>query len=214
MQRQLVLISLFLVLTNTLQAFGASKHEEALAIVNDAVTDFSKSGPQDASCPHSGMETLEIGKIEGRLPSARDSITKIQQLTETEAKMILGKSNKCGTCKQNNVMTTINVTRPMTDKKVQACENLKTEVIRSEFTDHQNMEAFVQAVLDGKNQEGQRIYAACPNPCSFYVYSASTVLPNGQLRSNLYVQCGQPRSGLLGKYTFSGAVTQEWTCSK
>lgn len=191
-------------------------HQNALKFTQDAIADHSLHGPQSPKCPAAGINTIESSQIiEGRLTSAKKALTTIESSLNNEAGQFKNEVSKCGQCKQHNVVTPITVTRPRNlGAQTQTCDNRPIELVRSEFASRTEAEEFVKVTLDKGNHEGERIYAGCPDPCSFYVYNAMTPLENGKTRLQLVVQCGQPRSGLLAKYIFSGALVHEWTCSK
>lgn len=190
------------------------KFQESIELTKEAVADHVKHGPQDPSCPAAGIAYAPSkAVIESGLTSAKSSLAKIEAALAGESSSLRSDKTKCGACQQVNVVSPVTVTRPKSPRLDARCDNRPTETVHGEFSTRAESEAFAKAVLDGNNQEGKRVYAACPDPCSFYVYNATTTLANGKTRLNLLVQCGHPRGSLFATYKFNGGHVQEWTCS-
>lgn len=195
----------------------AQSHSVALQETEQAVRDHSLHGPQDQGCPQPGIRTQQSPTgFSGTLSSAERFLSQVSQSLRGEAAALQSETRRCGACRQNNVVSFVTTTRPITVSQSDRCNSVPTQKFRGEFADQNRGQRFVKDVLDGKNSEGQQLAAGCPDPCSYYVYSASTPMSNGGVRINLVVQCGQPRSGgvVFAKYGFGGALVQEWTCSR
>lgn len=191
------------------------RHKKSLQEMAKYVEDHARNGRQDRGCPKGGKQVRETRTVlEGSLFSAEGIVKQINQSNKREAQPLRMDQSKCGSCEQINVVSETTVSRPKTSKYVARCETYPTQNVRGEFNSEMDAAKYAEAVLKQRNNDGDRLYAGCPDPCSFYIYNALTPLSNGKVRLNLTVRCGQPREGLMSKYVFSGALVQEWTCAK
>lgn len=191
------------------------QHERTLETLKERVSDLSLSNEQDQTCPSGGVEVLESSQVfEGSLLKAQGILLQIQGQINAEQKKTQKDNSKCGECEQKNLVSTVSVSRPKNPTVSSMCENRSTEAFSKEFSTVAEAGKYTKAVLDGRNQEGQVLRGACPDPCSYYVYTGETLLPNNQVRLNLVVRCGQPRGSLFATYQYSGALVHQWTCAK
>ena len=194
------------------QCDRACQYRAGLKRVEANVADHSKNGPQDQSCPAAGIRTQRLAKIqEGSLLSAEGILMQIQTAVKAEAEPALKDQSRCGSCEQVNVVSPLTTSRPKAPSYNRTCDGRPTETVRGEFASEQAAKSFVEQALRGENRDGERLYAACPDPCSFNVYNAYTQV-GSKIRINLVVQCGQPKGGLFAKYEFGGGYVHEWTC--
>lgn len=190
----------------------ACQYQSALKRVEANVADHSKNGPQDKNCPAAGIRTQSVRAVyEGSLLSAEGILMQIQSVVKTETAPVLADQSRCGSCEQVNVVSPLTTTRPKSPAFNRVCEGRPTETVRGEFANEQAAKVFVEQALRGENADGERLYAACPDPCSFNVYNAYTQV-GSKIRINLVVQCGHPKGGLFAKYEFGGGYVHEWTC--
>lgn len=180
----------------------------------EAIKDHVKTGMQDPDCPEAGVVTTSLAQqIEGGIMGAEGMIQQMQQILKSEAGKVALDQSKCGVCAQNNVVSPVTISRPKFPGYQSFCENRATEIVRGDFNSESEAARFVKNALQGNGSDGERLYAACPDPCSFYVYNGQTTLANGKTRLNVVVQCGMPKGGIFSKYVFNGALVHEWTCT-
>ena len=190
-------------------------HQQALKKVEAVVADHYKNGPRDETCPAAGIRVQQIRTtMEGSLLSAEGILAQLQKTVKAEAAPVAKDESRCGECQQLNVVSPVNFSRPKSPGVNKSCEGRPTEVVRGEFQSEQEAADYVRATLKGDTTDGERLYAACPDPCSFYIYNAQTQTSSNKTRINLVVQCGQPKGGLFAKYEFGGGYVHEWTCQK
>lgn len=190
------------------------RHQQGLDQVQQLIMDHAKNGMQDADCPSSGIETHILSQqIEGGIMSAEGMIRQMQQVLRRESVPVQQDRSKCGVCSQNNIVSPVTVSRPKVPTYDVSCENRPTETLRGDFSNENEAADFVKGALQGQGSDGERLYAACPDPCSFNVYNGQTSLSSGKIRLNLVVQCGMPKGGIFSKYVFNGALVHEWTCT-
>ena len=196
-----------------------SKCSVALNQLKEHVADLSKVARRDNDCPKSGIEVLTLDKeITGGLLSAESSsLPKVNAfLKARESELNNGKS-KCGVCNQKNQTSLVLNTFPKTkSQSTQFCEGRPTQVLTHEFNSIDDAKSYVISTMKGNGEEGKNLLRQCPDPCSFYIMSATTQLPNKHTRLNLSVRCDQPREGMaiFADYLFSGNWIHEWSCSK
>ena len=201
---------------NSLECGVACQHSKGLKSLAEEVADFSQHGPQSKNCPAGGIKIVEGQQVEtGSLMGASGSIENVLKLANQEALNLARQNTLCGSCRQVNEVTPFTVTRPIKVKESASCVGRPTQSFRADFANTNDAKDYVKKILDGKNQQGQALYAGCPDPCSFYVYNGQKTDSSGRTKVTLTVQCGQPRSGgaLFSKYQYSYGNIQEWVCS-
>lgn len=193
----------------------ANQHQVAMSEYSSKLVDGELS-PSTADCPAAGFKFVEGGPgLSGGLMSAKANLGKLDVLAQAQAKS-LSATNYCGLCQQTVYVTPSVITRPAKIAAKVFCDNRPTTSFEADFQTDKEAEDFSQNIINKKNQEGERLYAACPDPCAFSVYAGKRTLPNGKVHSTLTVNCGQPRntSVLFAKYNFSFGTAVQWSCRK
>ena len=183
--------------------------KQTLEVVRDETIEQSQSG----DCPVGGLRLQETGKIqEGGLMSAESILRGLQKDIQKETDLASKDQSRCGTCQQVNLASPVTASRPKSPSPHRSCENRPTETVRGEFESESEALSYIRETLKGNTRDGERLYAACPDPCSFSIYQSQTKISSGKTRVNLVVQCGHPKGGLFATYQFSGAYVHQWSC--
>lgn len=165
-------------------------------------------------CPEGGTQSRDnVAQTEETITAAKSAVTGIIEKTRPVVKGYVNETGKCGACKQINQVSMYTTSEPAKVLSESACENKPAENIRMTMPD-KDIDSFVAAVMSGKTSEGRRIYAGCPDPCSFYTASSTVPAGNNKVLLNLTVHCGQPRKGILlfSNYKFTTGIIHKWTC--
>ena len=193
--------------------------QKSLIELKEHVADISKTGRQDIECPKAGIEILGLKEhFDGGLMSGKLSLLpQVNVLLVAKEKTLNSDGSKCGSCRQTNQTTVIvnSFPQPVTPA-IDFCKNQPTQLFRQEFTSRQDAADYAVETVKGNGRDGKKLLAGCPDPCSFYVMTATTQLPTGKTRLNLSVRCDQPRDGsaFFATYHYSGNLIHEWTCTK
>ncbi len=191
------------------------QHQRTLRTVREKTIDSSFQSEQDANCPEGGADLVNLSKsLEGSLLSANQSLRQIEIAAAQASQAVFQDTKKCGSCRQKNLISSVSISRPKSPGFDQSCQSRPTESFEGLFRNKSESAAFVKSVLDGNNKEGQILRQSCPDPCSYYVYTAETQVGPTQTRVQLVVRCGQPRGGVFSKYIYSGALVHQWSCTK
>lgn len=169
-----------------------------------------------AGCPAAGFKIINGAERQtGGLVKAEKYLSIVGTSAQTQAQA-LTKTNMCGSCQQTVNVTPFVITQPAKVKYKPECDARPTVSFESDFQTDKEAEDYSQAILKNKNQEGQRLYAGCQDPCAFTVYAGKRTLPNGKIRSTMTVNCGQPRSSsiLFANYNYSYGTAVQWSCIK
>ncbi len=187
-------IALPMMKTAAYQSFGESEVNKECAV--GATADFDK---------------LATGRAGASSSSAM--IASLLEKIENRRQELLVDSSHCGSCQQVNDVATFTTTEPEKTLRDASCDTMPTINIQKELPAGE-IQSFAAATLQGKTDEGKKLYAGCPNPCSFHIATATTPLENQNSLLNLTVQCGQPRNGsiLFAKYNYSSGLLHKWTC--
>lgn len=205
-------------------AYGQSNSQSVITTQHQvALKHFSEKlqeedlGVSDAGCPAGSLKHIEGNKVlSGSAMSADTNVALLNPLANALASTELAKLKVCGTCKQMAVATPYFVTTPAKVAPRAFCDNRPTVTFEDDFQSQKEGEEFVQRILKKKNQEGERLYAGCPDPCAYSVYSGKRVLANGKIRLTTTILCGQPRNSniLFAKYNYSYGAALQYTCKK
>lgn len=169
------------------------------------------------SCPSGGTEFVEnIRQEKGKIFSFMDRVDDVRDSVKPALRERQADSQRCGSCKQTNVVSLVTSVSPEETRFTPECTNRPAETLSVNLESKSSIKDFIGNVLQGRNSEGKRLYKACPDPCAFYVTSAETDLPDGRALLTLTVQCGQPRKSSIfsAKYDFQSGLIHQWTCSK
>lgn len=211
------------VLLSTSGYAGTASNSDALLAsqAQVAISEFSNQltaeplPPSSSGCPISGYKIIPGSeKKTGSLMNAKKHLRGLSALALSQAKDLMA-TNACESCQQTLQATPFLITSPSKVAYKEMCDNRPTVSFEADFQSDSEAESYTQAILNKKNQEGQRLYAGCPDPCAFTVYAGKRTLDNGKVRSTMTVQCGQPRntSILFAKYHFSYGTALRWTCN-
>ncbi len=156
-------------------------------------------------------DKLALGN--GGATSSAAIVNSLISKIEGNRQSLLQDGSKCGTCQQINQVATYTTSEPEKTLRNEMCDKMPTVNIQKLLVDSE-VESYAASTLRGATPEGKKLYAACPNPCSFHVASATTPMGDQQSLINLTVHCGQPRVGivLFAKYKFSSGLIHKWTC--
>ena len=194
----------------------AKQHQVAMTEFTAQVKESNFLAASDVGCPVAGSKIVNGQKTDtGTLLSAKGILKKLAIPAAAENKALAAQNN-CGSCRQTIATTSFVVTRPAKVALKAFCDNRPTSTFMADFQTEKDAQEYTEEILNKKNAEGQRLYAACPDPCAFSVYAGKQVLSNGKVRSTLTVNCGQPRntSPLFAKYNYSYGTTVQWSCHK
>lgn len=192
-------------------------HEGLLKVEDDLLVLGRENLPQDSSCPAGGNQVFEnMFWIKDSLFSALNSIDNLMDSVHPTLQEKQSEANRCGSCRQNNLVSSIATISPERVATVPECEGRPVETFRLNLKDKSDVKNFIQDLLRGRNSEGQRLASGCPDPCAYYVNTAQTELPNGDTHLTLTVQCGQPRRDSIfsARYEYNAGVIHQWSCSK
>src|SRR3989338_535157 len=165
-------------------------------------------------CPQAGFQEFDsLSSARGSAMSSSKIITQLLEEIDPHHREISVENSRCGSCRQVNEIAVFSTSEPEKVKMKQFCNNRPTVNVEKEM-ENSDVQDFASDTMRGKTPEGKELYAGCPDPCSFYVASATT--PRSETRSllNLTVHCGQPRNGgvLMAKYIYKAGLVQKWAC--
>lgn len=209
--------SFLLVMFNSGMALSdASFNRIGVPMLKSAVLRSFLPVPASSECPEGGSKSYDnVAEEQAGLMSAKSTVTNLIESARVVAKIYVNETVRCGSCKQINQVSIYTTSEPANVSVDSSCERNSAEGIQKSMPD-KDISSFVEAVVSGKTSDGQRIYAACPDPCSLYTASAVIPAANNNVLLNLVVQCGQPRNGSLffAKYKFTAGIIHKWTCQK
>lgn len=194
----------------------ATQHKVAMKQFSEKLQE-EDLGVSDTGCPAGGTRNVDGAKIiSATALSAEKQISQLMPLSAALAAAELAKPSVCGTCKQMVIATPYVITAPAKVSVKAFCDNRPTMTVEGDFQSEDQGEDYIQDVLKKKNADGQRLYAGCPDPCAFSVYSGKRTLANGKIRLTTTVLCGQPRNTgiLFAKYNYSYGTIVQHTCKK
>lgn len=198
------------------QSIIPNQHKTAMKQFSEKLQE-EDLGVSDAGCPVGGTKNIDGAKVlSSTALNAEKQLSQLIPLSAALASSELAKVNACGTCQQMAIATPYVVTAPAKVSAKAFCDNRPTVSFEGDFQDEEAGEDYIQDVLKKKNADGQRLYAGCPDPCAFSVYSGKRTLANGKIRLTTTVLCGQPRNTgiLFAKYNYSYGTLVQWTCKK
>lgn len=201
----------------TLQATG-------MAALKKSVVKHGKT-PSAEGCPESGSEEVVVNFTKkSTLTDIESAMSQASAAVSERAKSLAKDGSKCGACKQLNVVSPASMILPQIDSEQEAntqkaCTRYPINQFTKKFASMEEGQTFILDAFKKNNAEGEKMYDTCPDPCSFYVYVATTNLSGGRKSLNMTVQCGPPKvsEGFLGMdstYDLSTRVIHEWTCAK
>lgn len=213
--KSLICLAIVAVLLRPAVSFSQSAFEAvALPMMKKAVAASFANSEVNKNCAVGAIvayDKLAFGK--GAATSSAVIVNSLRSKIEGNRQTLLQDGSKCGTCQQVNQVATYTTSEPEKVLRNEICDKMPTVNIQKLLVDS-DLESYATSTLRGATPEGKKLYAACPNPCSFHVASATTPLGNQQSLINLTVHCGQPRMGsvLSAKYKFSSGLIHKWTC--
>ncbi len=190
--------------------------KEAIPVMKKAVLAAAPPVGQASDCPASGSELIkdvqtDVGKA---MTSKKIILEMVNQTAATRVKYEKDAS-RCGACKQVNLVSTYTTSSPNQPKPDQVCATPFARNFQHEMN-NQDIEAFANDTLRGKNAEGQKFGVDCSNTCNMYTASAETPLTPTTSRLNLTILCGPPRVGtvVFATYDLSVGFIHQWVCTK
>ncbi len=208
----LAIVSAFLI--PALASAQSAFETVALPIMKQAVATSFAASETNTNCAVGGTvayDKLALGK--GGATSSATVISSLINSIEGNRQHLLQDGSKCGSCQQVNQVAAYTTSEPEKILRNEMCDKMPTVNVQKLVADS-DLKTFAAGTLRGSTPEGKKLYASCPNPCSFHVASATTPMGNQQSLINLTVHCGQPRAGsiLFAKYKFSSGLIHKWTC--
>ncbi len=221
----LALVAAFQVLT--IQSFAQSQIQvkpckqncieiAALPVMEKAVLASNPAFVQDPSCPTPGSETIKNAITgTGKAMTSAKIIKDMVAQSTTKRDLIMSDRSRCGACKQINLVSTFTTSAPNQLKLDSSCPTPFASNFQKELN-NQDIEAFANDTIRGRNAQGQQFANACSNACNLYTATASTPLSSATSRLNLTILCGQPRVGsiLSATYDLSVGFVHQWVCAK
>lgn len=170
-----------------------------------------------ADCPDSGSATLEkLFEKKGGIMSAVGTVQGVIKLTEPKSAELRADQSKCGTCTQSNIVSPFAAVNPEKVIEDLDCSNMPKETFTGVFNNTQEIQSYTQDVLQGNNDDGERLLDGCPDPCAYYITTAQTPVAGGKQHLTLTVQCGNPRRDSIfsASYSYKAGVIHNWACVK
>jgi hypothetical protein len=218
---QVVPTTILVILLSTLQTFAFETQvfmQDGLKAVQTSLSDqFSQQLSGDQQCPAQDSETVEnLALKNGKIMSAISTVQAVITEIDPEVSRRQQDQSRCGACRQENIVSSFVAVHAEKIKDDARCDNRPMETLVQEFTSKQEVQNYSAAVLQGRNEEGERMAANCPNPCVYFITTAQTPLPSGNIHLTLTIQCGHPRKdGILSAiYNFHAGVIHQWTCRR
>lgn len=209
------------VLLSTLPSFGFDTQvfmKDGLKAVQTSLSsEFNQQLLPDHNCPIQDSETFEnMAFKNGKIMSAIQTVQTVITELDPEVARRQADQSRCGACRQENIVSSFVAVSAEKIKDDSRCDNRPMETLVQEFSSKQEVQNYSAAVLQGRNEEGERLAENCPNPCVYYITTAQTPLPSGNIHLTLTVQCGHPRrDGILSAiYNFRAGVIHQWTCRR
>lgn len=169
---------------------------------------------QGRRCPVAGSVSYDrLAELTGSASSSADSVSRLLERVQSRRDQLNVDSSRCGKCQQINQVAAFTTSEPIRTLTNSMCDNRPTVNIQKLLPTDQ-VERYANSTLRGGTPEGKALYQGCPDPCSFYVASATTERDANQSLLNLTVHCGQPRNGsiLFAKYKYTAGLIQKWSC--
>lgn len=208
------LIFASLVYAFSLISFAQTFEKVGIPLMKQAVQQSFAPTPQSKECNAGGsLDYDNLALDRGGVMSSESILSSLIQKIEGNRNELLQDSSHCGACQQVNQVAIFTTTQPEKTDQNSFCDNRPTVNIQKELRDEE-IQSFASSTIRGKTPEGQELYKGCPDPCSFYIASATTPMGNGNSLLNLTVQCGQPRAGSMffAKFKFSSGLIHKWSC--
>lgn len=198
--------------------------QAGMAALKKSVVKHGKT-PSAEGCPESGAEEVVVNyNKKSTLTDIEAAMKQANAAVSEKVKALAKDSSKCGACQQLNVVSPASMILPQIDSEQnantqKACARYPLAQFSKKFASMEEGQSFILDAFKKSNAEGEKMYETCPDPCSFYVYVATTNLSGGRKALNMTVQCGPPKvsEGFLGMdstYDLSTRVIHEWTCAK
>ncbi len=195
--------------------FAQSSFEKTgIPVMKKSVIESFVKTAQTKSCPMGGSLSFDrLAQNTGSATGSAEAVARLIESIDMRRDQLNVDSSRCGSCQQINQVAAYTTSEPSKTTLNASCDNRPTVNIRKLLPSNQ-IESFVSSTLRGSTAEGKSLYQGCPDPCSFYVASATTERDENQSLLNLTVQCGQPRSGsiLFAKYKYTAGLIQKWSC--
>lgn len=199
-------------------------HKTGLDLLSQSVAKHSLK-PSAEGCPASGLQKVPLTfNKDATLLEIEGVVADANSYMEKQAAALKKDGSKCGSCQQLNVVSQASIIYPEIDKSVSL--NTQTKCSKqpvSNFTKRMGSveegQQFISDAFRGTNEAGEKMYAACPDPCSFYSNVAITNLAGGKKLLNMAVLCGPPKvsegfQGMGSPFKVSAQLIHEWTCAK
>ena len=209
-----LIVVLLGLLTNEICFAQSSFDKVGIPALKKSVIESFVKTDQGKECPAAGSVSFDgLAQVTGSASSSVDSVARLLETIKPRQDKLNVDSSRCGKCQQVNQVAAFTTSEPAKTKISSMCNNRPTVNIRKMISLDQ-VENFVSSTLRGNTPEGLALNQGCPDPCSFYVASATTERGGNQSLLNLTVHCGQPRSGSLffADYKYTAGLIQSWSC--
>ncbi len=210
------LVFLFFFTSHAAFAADSSPEQFALPVMQNAVVTSAPLPASDSGCPPAGVELLKsVESGSGKAVSSSKIILNLVAQSAPARAKLESENFKCGVCKQKNLVSTYTTSAPQQLRTDQVCAAPFARNFQHELN-NQDIEAYANDVLRGKNPEGAAMTKDCASSCNFSTASAQTPLTQTTSRLNLTVYCGPPRQGsiVFATYDFTVGFIHEYTCQK
>lgn len=198
--------------------------QTGMSALKKAVVKHSKTASAEG-CPEAGSEEVVVNfNKKATLSDIEGAMTEANNAVAVKAKALAKDGSKCGACQQLNVVSPASMIMPQIDTSIDTdaqkrCLRYPIAQFSKKFASMEEGQTFILDSFKKNNAEGEKMYDTCPDPCSFYVYVATTNLSGGRKALNMTVQCGPQKvvEGIFGMdsvYDLSTRVIHEWTCTK
>lgn len=188
MNRSSLLILIGLLISGI--SFAQSSFEKVgiPALKKSVIESFVKT-EQGKNCPAAGSISFDhLAELKGSASSSVDSVARLLENVKARRDKLNVDSSRCGQCHQVNQVAAFTTSEPASTSNNSACNNRPTTNIRKIMPIDQ-VENFVDSTLRGNTAEGRSLNQGCPDPCSFYIASATTERDHNQSLLNLTVHC-------------------------
>lgn len=209
-----LIIVLFGLLNSEISFAQSSFDKVGIPAMKKSVIESFVKTDQGKACPAAGSVSFDrLAELTGSASSSVDSVARLLEAIKPRQGQLNLDSSRCGKCQQVNQVAAFTTSEPAKTNINSMCNNRPTVNIRKMISVDQ-VENFVSSTLRGNTAEGRSLNQGCPDPCSFYVASATTERDGNQSLLNLTVHCGQPRSGSLffTDYKYTAGLIQSWSC--
>jgi|GEM_PF-5547029 len=199
-------------------------HKTGLDLLSQSVAKHSLK-PSSEGCPASGLQKVPLAFNKDSNPLEIESVVAdANSFMEKQTAALKKDGSKCGSCQQLNVVSQASIIFPEIDKSVSMntqtkCTKYPVSNFSKKMASLEEGQQFISDAFRGTSEAGEKMFAACPDPCSFYSNVALTNLAGGKKLLNMTVLCGPPKvtegfQGIDSPFKVSAVLIHEWTCAK